>query len=83
MRARVVLGLVDGSSVSAIARQVGRQRPIVRKCVDRLARMRLQGLDDALRAGTRPGFLPAVAMYLVKLSCELPDDRSLSLWTCT
>lgn len=35
-------------------------------------------------AGEKPDFPPVVAMYLVKLACELPDDadRSLGLWTC-
>jgi len=35
-------------------------------------------------AGVQPVFPPAIALYLVKLACELPDDagRSLSLWTC-
>ena len=35
-------------------------------------------------AGVQPVFPPAIALYLVKLECELPDDagRSLSLWTC-
>lgn len=35
-------------------------------------------------AGVRPVFPPVIAMQLVKLACELPDDadRSLSLWTC-
>lgn len=34
--------------------------------------------------GGRPVFPPAIALYLVKLACELPDaaGRSLSLWTC-
>ena len=35
-------------------------------------------------AGGQPFFPPAIALYLVKLACELPDEagRSLSLWTC-
>ena len=35
-------------------------------------------------AGDQPVFPPAIALYLVKLACELPDaaGRSLSLWTC-
>lgn len=35
-------------------------------------------------AGGQPVFPPAIALYLVKLACELPDaaGRSLSLWTC-
>jgi len=34
--------------------------------------------------GDPPVFPPAIALYLVKLACELPDaaGRSLSLWTC-
>jgi len=34
--------------------------------------------------GAQPVFPPAIALYLVKLACELPDTagRSLSLWTC-
>lgn len=34
--------------------------------------------------GGQPVFPPAIALYLVKLACELPDaaGRSLSLWTC-
>lgn len=37
-----------------------------------------------LAAGGLPAFPPEVALYLVKLACELPEDsgRSLSLWTC-
>jgi hypothetical protein len=59
VRARVVLGLVDGSSVSAIARQVGRQRRIVRKWADRFVRKRLRGLDDAPRSGRPARFPPS------------------------
>lgn len=34
--------------------------------------------------GQEPRVPPAIALYLVKLACELPDaaGRSLSLWTC-
>lgn len=34
--------------------------------------------------GDPPFFPPAIALYLVKLACELPDvtGRCLSLWTC-
>jgi transposase len=59
VRARVVLGLVDGRSVSAIAREVGRQRRIVRKWADRFVRKRLRGLDDAPRSGRPARFSPS------------------------
>jgi transposase len=59
VRARVVLGLADGVSVSAIARQVGRQRRIVRKWADRFVRKRLCGLEDASRSGRPARFSPS------------------------
>src|SRR5207245_4560969 len=42
------------------------------------------GLDDSPRPGRAPVFSPEVALYIVKLACERPDDRgrSLSHWDC-
>jgi hypothetical protein len=51
VRAQVILAFAAGKSVSAIARQVGRQRRIVRKWAERFVRKRLRGLDDAPRSG--------------------------------
>ena len=43
-----------------------------------------EGWRTWLAAGGRLAFPPSVAAELVKLACELPDDkrRSLSTWTC-
>ena len=59
VRARVVLALADGKTVSAVARQVGRQRRIVRKWAERFVRKRLHGLQDAPRSGRPPRFSPS------------------------
>ena len=84
IRARTILLLATGKPLSAVAREVGRQRRIVRKWAVRFVRKRLPGLEDAPRSGRPPRFSPDVATYLTKLARELPDaaGRSLSLWTC-
>jgi len=58
VRARTVLLLAAGGSVSAVARQVGRQRRIVRKWAQRFVRKRLRGLEDLLRSGRPARFSP-------------------------
>jgi transposase len=59
VRAQVVLAFADGKTVSAVARQAGRQRRIVRKWADRFVRKRLRGLDDAPRSGRPARFSPS------------------------
>lgn len=59
VRAQVVLAFADGKTVSAVARQAGRQRRIVRKWADRFVRKRLRGLGDAPRSGRPARFSPS------------------------
>jgi len=58
VRAKVILALADGATVSAVSRRVELQRRIVRKWADRFVRKRLRGLDDAPRSGRPPRFSP-------------------------
>lgn len=58
LRATIVLLLADGQSVSAIARQVSKQRKIVRKWGERFVKKRLQGLSDKPGRGRVPLFSP-------------------------
>jgi len=57
-RARIVLLLADGHSVSATARQVGVERWTVRQWADRFVAGRLAGLTDRPRSGRPPAFPP-------------------------
>jgi transposase len=84
VRAKIILGVVAGWSLSRVAREVGCGRRIVRKWAERFCRRRMAGLFDEPRGGRSLFFPPAVAAHLVKLACDLPDNqqRSLSLWTC-
>ena len=57
VRAKVVLAIAEGGSLSATARDLGQQRRIVRKWAERFVRKRLRGLSDAARSG-RPARFP-------------------------
>ena len=58
VRARTILLLAKGLSVSSVARQVGRGRRIVRKWGERFEKKRLRGLLDLHRSGRPPRFSP-------------------------
>jgi hypothetical protein len=58
VRARTILLLSEGLSLSAVSRRVGLQRRIVHKWGKRFERKRLLGLDDAPRSGRPPRFSP-------------------------
>lgn len=58
VRAKVILLMAAGETVSEVARRAGRERRIVRKWADRFVRKRLRGLDDAQRSGRPAHFSP-------------------------
>jgi hypothetical protein len=58
LRARIVLLLADGCSVSSVGRQVGKTRKIVRKWGERFVKKRLEGLRDKAGRGREPVFSP-------------------------
>jgi hypothetical protein len=58
VRATVILRLATGQTVSAVGREVGMERRIVRKWADRFQRKRLQGLQDDPRSGRPARFSP-------------------------
>ena len=58
LRARIILLLADGESLSAIARLVSKQRKIVRKWGERFVKRRLEGLNDKPGRGRVPRFSP-------------------------
>lgn len=58
VRAKTILLLSMGMSVSAVARAVGRQRQSIRKWAWRFIGERLKGLDDRARSGRPARFSP-------------------------
>lgn len=57
-RARIILRVAEGASLSRVAREVGVQRCVVRQWAARFLRKRLRGLVDLPRSGRPPRFSP-------------------------
>ena len=83
-RARAMLLLEQGHSYAHTAKWVGLTERNLRKWAKRFHSRGMTGLDEQSRPGRSPVFSPEVALYIVKLACERPDDRgrSLSQWDC-
>lgn len=58
-RARLILRLAQGTSISEAARQTGCRRRIAQKWLKRFAHERLKGLLDLPRTGRPPVFSPS------------------------
>ena len=74
-RARILLAYAGGRTVSAIARDLGTNRPKVGRCVDKGLQLGpLAALGDLSRPG-RPETIPAAArMWVVSLADTAPGD---------
>jgi hypothetical protein len=58
VRAKIILLIADGHTLSSVARQVSKQRKIVRKWAERFSKRRLEGLVDKPGRGRVPDFSP-------------------------
>lgn len=58
IRAKLILLLAEGHTLSEVKRQLGLERRIVRKWARRFERKRLKGLEDAPRSGRPARFSP-------------------------
>jgi transposase len=83
-RARAVLLIAAGERYAHVARRVGMSERYVRMWVRRFLDRGIRGLYDKPRPGRPPTFSPVVALHVVKMACERPDEqgRSLCQWNC-
>ena len=84
-RARALLLLEQGYRYAPTAKQVGLSEYHLRKWARRFGERGCAGLHELPRSGRPPVFPPQVALYVVKLACERPDQfgRSLSQRDCS
>ncbi|MBM3190803.1 MAG: IS630 family transposase [Chloroflexi bacterium] len=83
-RARIMLAYADGQSVSAIARELGTNRPKVERCLDKALQLGpRQALRDLPRSGRPPVITPEARAWVVSLACQKPKalGYSYELWT--
>jgi transposase len=79
-----MLAYADGKSVSAIARELGTNRPKVERCLDKALQLGpQQALRDLPRSGRPAVITPHARAWLVSLACQKPKDLGYSyeLWT--
>ncbi len=83
-RARAVLLIGNGERYAHVATKVGISERYVWMWVRRFLDRGISGLYDKPRPGRPPTFSPVVALHVVKMACERPDEqgRSLCQWDC-
>lgn len=84
-RARALLLLEQGYRYVPTAKQVGLTQRNLRKWARRFLKEGVAGVSEKPRPGRTPVFSPQIALHVVKLACERPDQvgRSLSQWNCS
>ena len=83
-RAKILLGYVDGASISGLMRRLGVGRPMIYKCIDKaLAAGVGAGLKDAYHRPHEPEITDEAKAWVVSIACTKPKDHGLAaeLWS--
>lgn len=83
-RARMILAYSRGETVSAIARELGTNRPKVERCMDKALEMgAVAALSDMAGRGRKRTISAEARAWVVSLACRKPKDLGYSyeLWT--
>ena len=83
-RARILLAFASGSTISAIARQLGTNRMKVERCVNKALQLGVIASLDDLPGRGKPAKIPDGARaWVLSLACQKPKDLGYSyeMWT--
>ena len=83
-RAKILLGYVDGASISGLMRRLGVGRPMIYECIDKaLAAGVGAGLKDAYHRPHEPEITDEAKAWVVSIACTKPKDHGLAaeLWS--
>jgi len=83
-RAKMLLGYADGNTISAIARDLGTNRPKVERAVGKALAFGVRAaLDDIPRSGRPREITDDARAWVVSLACQKPKDLGYpeELWT--
>lgn len=83
-RAKILLGYVNGASISGLMRRLGVGRPMIYKCIDKaLAAGVGAGLKDAYHRPHEPEITDEAKAWVVSIACTKPKDHGLAaeLWS--
>jgi transposase len=83
-RAKILLGYADGSSITALQRQLGFGRPMIYRCIDKALAAGVQmGLKDKYHRPHEPEIADEAKAWVVSIACTKPKDHGFAaeLWT--
>jgi len=83
-RARIMLAYAEGQSVSAIARELGTNRPKIERCLNKALQMGARAaLADLAGRGQPPTITAEARAWVVALACQKPKEVGYpeELWT--
>lgn len=83
-RARIILGYVDGISVSELARQINTDRSKIQRCIKKAKELGVfESLEDLQRSGRQPLITPEAKAWLIALACQKPVELGYphEVWT--
>jgi len=83
-RAKVMLGYVDGVSITELQRRPGFSQPMIYRCVDGALAAGVQtGLKDKCHRPHEPEISDAAKAWVVSIACNKPKDHGLAaeLWS--
>lgn len=74
-----MLGYADGSSITAIQRQLGFSRPMIYRCVDKALAAGVQmGLKDKYHRPHEPEIGDEAKAWVVSVACTKPKAQGLA-----
>ena len=83
-RARILLDYSDGKRISQIARELGTNRPLIERVIDKaLAFDPLQALKDLPRPGRAPRITDDAKSWVLSVACRKPKDLGYAHETWT
>jgi transposase len=83
-RARIILGYVDGTSISELARQMNTDRSKIQRCINKARELgACESLEDLQRPGKPNTITPEAKAWLISLACQKPVDLGYphEVWT--
>ena len=85
-RAKILLWFSQGRRISDIARELGTNRPLVERCIDKAhAYGPTKALKDLPRSGRKPSIDDEARAWVLSLACQRPADLGYAAetWTYT
>lgn len=83
-RAKILLGYIDNQTISGIARDLGTNRPLVERCINKaIAYGPITALKDLPGRGVKPKITDDAKSWVLSLACQPPKEMGYAHETWT